>query len=81
MGKILLILGIGIGYVLGAKAGRQRYEQISRAARKFKDNPKVQGVAGLLEAQAESAVSTIKSKIGNESPAGATTTHLNGSAY
>ena len=68
MRKILLLAAFGIGYVLGAKAGRARYEQIMRTARKLQDNPKVQGVAGMLEAQAESVVSTVKSKLGNENP-------------
>ncbi|MCU1405903.1 MAG: YtxH protein [Glaciihabitans sp.] len=34
-GKILLVTGIGVGYVLGAKAGRERYESIKRITDKF----------------------------------------------
>ncbi len=34
-GRILFVAGIGVGYVLGAKAGRQRYEQIASAADKL----------------------------------------------
>ncbi|WP_144720903.1 hypothetical protein [Agrococcus jejuensis] len=34
-GKIIFVAGIGVGYVLGAKAGRQRYEQIASAAEKL----------------------------------------------
>ncbi|HEV7950281.1 MAG TPA: hypothetical protein VGP24_10990 [Glaciihabitans sp.] len=34
-GKILLVTGLGIGYVLGAKAGRERYESIKRITDKF----------------------------------------------
>ena len=34
-GKILLVVGLGVGYVLGARAGRERYEQIKRATDKF----------------------------------------------
>lgn len=34
-GKILLVTGLGVGYVLGAKAGRERYEQIKRFTDKF----------------------------------------------
>lgn len=33
-GKFLFVAGLGVGYVLGAKAGRQRYEQIASAADK-----------------------------------------------
>lgn len=63
MRKLFLLAALGAGYVLGAKAGRQRYEQIKRLSRQVKDNPKVQGVAGMLEAQAESVVGNVKSKV------------------
>lgn len=41
-GKLLLVVGIGVGYVLGAKAGRQRYEDIKRGASKLWNDPRVQ---------------------------------------
>ena len=41
-GKILLVVGIGVGYVLGARAGRERYEDIKRMAGKFWNDPRVQ---------------------------------------
>lgn len=63
MRKLFLLAALAAGYVLGAKAGRQRYEQIKRLSRQVKDNPKVQGVAGMLEAQAESVVDTVKHKV------------------
>ena len=31
-GKILFVVGLGVGYVLGTRAGRERYEQIKQAA-------------------------------------------------
>jgi hypothetical protein len=37
-----LLVGLGAGYVLGAKAGRERYQQIVEAAKSFMDNPGVQ---------------------------------------
>lgn len=40
--KILLLVGIGIGYVLGARAGRGRYEQIKRGWLSFWNSPGVQ---------------------------------------
>ena len=40
-GRILLVIGLGAGYVLGAKAGRQRYEQIASAADKVWNSPSV----------------------------------------
>jgi hypothetical protein len=39
------ILGMGIGYVLGAKAGRQRYEDIVRWWHQISGSPTVQRAA------------------------------------
>lgn len=44
--KILLIVGIGVGYVLGARAGRQKYEQIKATAARFWNDPRVQQRVG-----------------------------------
>ena len=41
-GKILLVVGIGVGDVLGARAGRERYEDIKRTVGNFWSNPRVQ---------------------------------------
>lgn len=41
-GKLLLLVGLGVGYVLGTKAGRQRYEDIKRGANTLWNNPRVQ---------------------------------------
>ena len=51
-GKWAFFVGLGVGYVLGSRAGRQRYEQIVAAARRVKDNPTLQEAAGLAQAQA-----------------------------
>ena len=41
-GKILLITGLAVGYVLGSRAGRERYEEIKTAANKLWNDPRVQ---------------------------------------
>lgn len=41
-GKLLLVVGMAVGYVLGARAGRERYEDIKRAAGRVWNDPKVQ---------------------------------------
>ena len=41
-GKILLLVGLGVGYLLGTRAGRERYEQIKDAASKLWNDPRVQ---------------------------------------
>ncbi|AXB47849.1 hypothetical protein [Amycolatopsis albispora] len=45
------LLGAAVGYVLGARAGRSRYEQIVRTYRKLADHPAVQGAAGIARAK------------------------------
>jgi hypothetical protein len=42
MSKLTLLAAGAAGYVLGARAGRERYEQIAAATRSFARNPKVQ---------------------------------------
>ncbi|WP_212275329.1 hypothetical protein [Agromyces salentinus] len=45
-GKVLFVVGLGVGYVLGTRAGRERYEQIKGAAESVWNTPTVQnGVA------------------------------------
>lgn len=42
MKKLTILFSGAVGYVLGSRAGRERYEQIKGMAAKVKDNPKVQ---------------------------------------
>ena len=42
MKKLMLLLAVGAGYVLGTRAGRERYEQMKSMATKVKDDPRVQ---------------------------------------
>jgi hypothetical protein len=42
MKKLLILVAGGIGYVLGTKAGRERYEQMRTSFNKVKDDPRVQ---------------------------------------
>ena len=39
-----LLIGVGVGYVLGAKAGRQRYEDILGAWHRLSGSPAMQRV-------------------------------------
>jgi hypothetical protein len=51
-GKLWFIGGLAAGFVLGARAGRERYEELVRNARKVWDHPTVQEAAGVAQAQA-----------------------------
>jgi oxygen-dependent protoporphyrinogen oxidase len=41
-GKILFLFGLALGYVLGTRAGRERYAQIKAGAEKIWSDPRVQ---------------------------------------
>lgn len=41
-GKVAFVLGAAVGYVLGTRAGRERYEQIKRGARRVWQTAPVQ---------------------------------------
>ncbi|GAB2902679.1 hypothetical protein [Streptomyces mayteni] len=41
MRKLIFIAGLATGYVLGARAGRERYEQLREAADRARRNPSV----------------------------------------
>jgi len=66
--KLSFIAGFGAGYVLGTRAGRERYEQIRRAWSQAKDDPRLQSVAGMAQARADDVVSSVKSKMGTDAP-------------
>ncbi|UNX55064.1 YtxH domain-containing protein [Georgenia sp. TF02-10] len=42
MGKMSFLVGAGVGYVLGARAGRAQYERIKSYGASIWSNPKVQ---------------------------------------
>ena len=66
--RITFVAGLAIGYVLGAKAGRARYEQLARTARKVADSPLVQEVAGVVGAQTSKAGRAVYDKAVEKMP-------------
>jgi hypothetical protein len=72
-GKILFVVGLGVGYVLGTRAGRERYEQIRKAAENVWNTPAVQQGVGTVKDFAtarvgdlsDTVVDGVKSFIGN----------------
>jgi hypothetical protein len=41
-GKILLVVGLGVGYVLGTRAGREKYDELVARVQKVWNDPRVQ---------------------------------------
>ena len=61
--RATFMAGLAAGFVLGARAGRERYEQLKKAARRAADNPAVQQAAGAAAAQATGLAKTARSKV------------------
>jgi hypothetical protein len=59
MSKITLGIAFAAGYVVGAKAGRDRYEQIRAGAQKVAENPKVQAVTDSAKEKAGEVASAV----------------------
>jgi hypothetical protein len=54
------LVGAVVGYVLGAKAGRERYEQIVSMGRKVTGSQTMQSTAGVLQAQFTDLTTRVK---------------------
>lgn len=77
--KISFLVGCAVGYVLGARAGRERYETIVRVTRRVVGSQTVQSTAGVLQAQLD----TVRHRVRHLADAGPSTApapmgHANG---
>ncbi|AKU18300.1 YtxH domain-containing protein [Luteipulveratus mongoliensis] len=61
MGKLSFLIGLGAGYVLGARAGKQRYEQLKSQANKVWENPSVQSKVGDVAEQVKAKAPAVTS--------------------
>ena len=66
--KLSFLAGFGAGYVLGARAGRDRYEQIRRGWENAKDDPRLQSLAGMAQARADDVVASLRHRMGSDAP-------------
>ena len=83
------LVGLGAGYVLGTKAGQERYQQIVDAASKLRENPGVQRLTGEVNrtvsvgkdrvaetaaAKADEAKEAVASKVGSSTGSSSSST-------
>jgi len=61
MKKLPIVAAVAVGYVLGSKAGRERYEQIRSGAKKVADSPRVQAATSKAGEAAKDAVTSAAS--------------------
>jgi hypothetical protein len=70
--KLSFLIGGAVGYVLGAKAGRERYEAIVRAARRVGGSQTIQSAAGVLQAQVDDLTVKVREVVVGKISGGAT---------
>lgn len=63
MKKLMMLAAGAVGYVLGTRAGRERYEQIKSGAQKLKNNPTVQQKAREASTAVKEHAPVVKDKV------------------
>jgi hypothetical protein len=66
--RITFVAGLAVGYVLGAKAGRDRYEQIRKATRNFVESAPVQSAGHAAAGFSRDAGGKAVQKLGEHLP-------------
>ena len=61
--KLAFLVGGAVGYVLGTRAGRERYESIVAASRRIGGSQTVQSVAGVLQAQVDELTGRLSGRV------------------
>ncbi|WP_165865640.1 YtxH domain-containing protein [Vallicoccus soli] len=61
--KAAFLTGAAVGYVLGARAGRERYDQIARTARRYWEDPRVQEKVGDVQEQVTQTAGDLQGKL------------------
>ncbi|MDJ0463011.1 YtxH domain-containing protein [Streptomyces sp. H27-C3] len=70
--RLTFIAGLALGYVIGTRAGRERYEQLKKSARQISQNPAVRNAAESAAHNgrdiAGKAFHTVSDKVGDRVP-------------
>jgi hypothetical protein len=60
--RLSFAAGLAVGFVAGTRAGRERYDQMVKAAKAAKDSPAFQQAAGRIQTQASELLSSAGQK-------------------
>ncbi|WP_371580408.1 YtxH domain-containing protein [Streptomyces sp. NBC_01314] len=70
--RLTFFAGLALGYVLGTRAGRERYEQLKKSARQVAQNPAVRNTAESAAQQGRvyvgKAYHVVSEKVGDRVP-------------
>lgn len=65
MNKVMSLAAFGFGYVLGARAGRERYDQLKRGFTRVREDPRVQEQARNVAEAAKAQAPVVMDKVGD----------------
>ncbi|MCZ7414118.1 MULTISPECIES: YtxH domain-containing protein [unclassified Streptomyces] len=66
--RLTFLTGLAIGYVAGARAGRERYEQLRNAAQRFAENPAVRNTFEAAAVSGRDAAGRAADRMGDRLP-------------
>ncbi|MFH8485875.1 YtxH domain-containing protein [Streptomyces longisporoflavus] len=70
--RLTFVAGLALGYVLGTRAGRERYEKLKKSAREIAQNPAVRNTVESATQQgrdvAGKAFHSVSEKVGDRVP-------------
>ncbi|MFI1968024.1 hypothetical protein BLA24_21505 [Streptomyces cinnamoneus] len=66
--RLTFITGVAVGYVLGARAGRERYEELRKGARRIAQNPVVRNTAESAAVNGRALAAKAAGKAGDRLP-------------
>ncbi len=75
MKKLTLITGLAVGYVLGTRDGRERYEQIKSRATQLWNDPQVREKAGAAQDLVKEKAPEMKSRAADVADKAASAVH------
>jgi hypothetical protein len=80
-GKLGIAVGLAAGYVLGTRAGRERYQQLTASAKRLADDPSVKrlqeelnGLFGSAKQRVVDSTSTTVQRVGDQAKPSTTQT-------
>ena len=75
MKKLMVLAALGVGYVLGARAGREKYDQLVNQFDRVRKNPQVQEQTQHLTEMAKEQVPVVKEKVSDVAAAAVNKVH------